>query len=98
MPAWTYGADVKESCGDLRWADYKFERGGHTFSAGIAWNTIRLTDQLVHVRGSLFMEFPGDLELPMDTYRHVSRRKVNQNPVTKPGLKQIFVVVVWAKK
>ena len=36
--------------------------------------------------------------LPMDTYRHASRRKVNQNPVTKPGLKQRFVVGFWAPK
>ena len=48
--------------------------------------------------GCSFTWFPGSLKLPMDTYRHASRRKVNQNTVTKPGLKQSFVVVFWAPK
>ena len=34
MPAWTYGAET--------WERTEFELGGHTFSGGIAWNTIRL--------------------------------------------------------
>ena len=29
----------------------------------------------------------------MDTYHHVSRHEVNQNPVTNPGLKQGLVVL-----
>ena len=40
MPARMYGVDVKESWGDLRTS--RFEHGGHTFSASVAWNTIRL--------------------------------------------------------
>jgi len=40
----------------------------------------------------------GDLKPPMDTYHHASRREVNQNPVTKPGLKQGLVVMFWAPK
>ena len=34
----------------------------------------------------------------MDTYLHVSRREVNQNLVTKPGLKQRLVVMFWGQK
>ena len=34
----------------------------------------------------------------MDTYLYVSRREVNQNPVTKPGLKQGLVVMFCAPK
>ena len=34
----------------------------------------------------------------MDTYLYASRREVNQNPVTKLGLKQGLVVMFWAPK
>ena len=44
------------------------------------------------------MRFPGGLKPSMDTYFHVSRREVNQNPVTKPGLEQRLVVVFWAQE
>ena len=46
--------------------------------------------------GRSFVQFPGDLKLPMDTYLHASRCEVNQKPVTKPGLKQGLVVMFWA--
>ena len=63
---------------------------------GIAWNTIRLTTNLTGLRGSLFHMV--DLKPPMDTYLHASRREVNQNPVSKPGLKQGLVVMFYAPK
>ena len=63
---------------------------------GIAWNTIGLNTNLTDLRGLVFHTV--DLKPPMDTYLHVSRREVNQNPVTKPGLKQGLVVMFWAPK
>ena len=33
----------------------------------------------------------------MNTYLHASRHEVNKNSVTKPGLKQRLVVVLWAQ-
>ena len=42
---------------------------------------------------SKFHAIPGDLTPPMDTYLHVSRREVNQNPVTNSGQKQGLVVL-----
>ena len=39
------------------------------------------------LRRSLFDAVPRGLEPPMDTYLHSCRREVNQNPVTKSGLK-----------
>ena len=51
-PTRTYSPDIKESCGNLGMSNHKFERGGHTFSAGVAWNKIRpniLTDRLAWV-------------------------------------------------
>ena len=40
-----------------------------------------------------FMWFRGSLKPLKDTYLHASRHEVNQNPVTKPGLKQKLVVM-----
>ena len=40
-----------------------------------------------------FTRFPGGLKPLMDTFLHASRREVNQNSVTKPGLKQRLVVI-----
>ena len=49
--------------------------------------------------GRSFAQFPGDFKPPpMGTYLHVSRSEVNQNPVTKPGLKQGLVVMFWPPK
>ena len=67
----------------------------HTFSAGV---TIILRKILTSLRGWLFHVVPGDLKPLMDTYLHASRREVNQNPVTKPGLKQGMVVIFWVPK
>ena len=39
------------------------------------------------------MWFRGSLKPLKDTYLHASRHEVNQNPVTKPGLKQKLVVM-----
>ena len=39
------------------------------------------------------MQSPGNLTPPMNTYLHVSRREVNQNPVTNSVRKQGLVVL-----
>ena len=56
----------------------------------------RLNTNLTGLCGLLFHTV--DLKPLMDTYLHVSRHEVNQNPVTKPGLKQGLVVMFWAPK
>ena len=68
----------------------KFERGGHTFSAGVAWNTIRLKTWV----GRSFPG-PGGLEPPMV---HASRRELNSNPVTKQRLVVMFLGPTIASK
>ena len=47
------------------------------------------------MHGLLFHMVPGGRETP-DV--HVSRLEVNQNLVTKPGLKQGLIVMFWASK
>ena len=91
-PGRTYGPNIKEL-----WRMSRFgAQWPHIF--GIAWNMIRLntkqnSDWFVWValsRGSRGLETPDG--------HYASRREVNQNPVTKPGLKQGLVVMFWAPK
>ena len=83
---------VKETCGDLRtsrfWALWPNIPSGRCLESNAKQNS----DWLAWVTLS-FMRFPGDLTPPIDTYLHVSRREVNQNPVTNSGLKQGLVVL-----
>ena len=61
--------------------------------------TIKILSKTVSgLRGLLFTRFPGDLKPPMEAYLHASGHVVNQNPVTKSGLKQRLVVMFWAQK
>ena len=64
---------------------HKFERGGHTFLAGVDWNKIRLTDRLACMDRS-FTRFPGELKPPMNTYLHAC--------VPRPDVKCIRILLL----
>ena len=56
-------------------------------------NAKQNSDWLACMGHSKFHTIPGGIDTTMSTYLHVSRREVNQNPVTNPGLKQGLVVL-----